>query len=151
MSCTEDDAFKLVSSVYEGGGFEAYQLIKKMYEPTTPGAKRAILQAIINNPPCKKVSEVESNILHIEELFKTYDAMTKGTGLPDELKATVMIKLCNKELREYLDLSTEATYLVEVRRSIVNYIERKRDEVNSGVKAMESGQRGERGGGGPRQ
>ena len=80
---------------------------------------------------------MESNLLHIEELFNTYDAMTKGTGLPDELKATVMIELCNKELREYLGLSTEATDLVEVRRSIVNYIERKRDEVTSGVKAME--------------
>ena len=41
---------------------------------------------------------MESNLLHIEELFKKYDAMTKGTGLPDELKATVMIELWNKEL-----------------------------------------------------
>ena len=140
MSCTEDDACKLVSSVYEGGGFEAYQLIKKRYEPTTPGTKRAILKASINNPPCKKVSEVESNLLHIEELFKTYEAMTTDAQqLPGELNATIMMEPCNRELREYFDLITETTSVTGVRSAITNHIERTIHDINNGVHAMEVG------------
>ena len=54
LSCTEDDPFRICHSVKEGNGLEAMRLLMKRYEPRTPGTKRALLKAIINNPAAKK-------------------------------------------------------------------------------------------------
>ena len=138
VSCTEEDAFKIVSSVEEGEGIGAYRLIKKRYDPSTPGSKRAILMAIINNPQCKRVHDVEANLLRVEDLIRKYEAMTDvDERLPEGLKATILIALCHKELRDHLDLSIEKFTVKDVRESIINYIERKRDDVTTGLKAME--------------
>jgi hypothetical protein len=48
ISRAEEDPFKIVNSVQSG--LEAFRLLKKRYKPRTPGAKRALLKAIINNP-----------------------------------------------------------------------------------------------------
>ena len=138
VTSTEDDAFKIVNSVKDCSGMEAYRLLKKRYEPKTPGTKRALLKSIINNQQCKRVHEVEANLMNIEELIKRYESMTTGDEkLPDDLKVTVMIDLCHKELREHLEMSTKDLTITEVREEIVNYVERKRDSMNSSVKAME--------------
>jgi hypothetical protein len=55
ISCTEEDAFRLANSVNDQSGLEAYRLLKKRYEPKTPGTKRALLKSIINNPQSKRV------------------------------------------------------------------------------------------------
>ena len=55
ISCTEEDAFRICHSVKDGDGLEAIRLVMKRYEPRTPGTRRALLKAIVNNPPTKKV------------------------------------------------------------------------------------------------
>ena len=55
VTSTEDDAFKIVNSVTDGNGMEAYRLLQKRFESQTPGTKRSLLKSIINNPQCKKV------------------------------------------------------------------------------------------------
>ena len=97
ISCTEEDAFRIVNSVKSGFGLEAYRLLKKRYEPKTPGTKRALLKTIINNPQSKRVNEVEANLMHVEELIKKYELMA-GTNLPDDLKVTILIDLCHSIL-----------------------------------------------------
>ena len=58
VSCTEDDPFRIVNSVANEEGLEAYSLIMKRYEPRTAGTKRAVLKSIVNNPQCKKVADM---------------------------------------------------------------------------------------------
>jgi hypothetical protein len=139
ISLCESDAHAIVDSVQEGcWGIEAYRLLKKRYAPKTPGTKRALLKSIINNPQCRKVVEVEGNLMKLEDMFKKYESMTTNQEkLPDDLKITVMTDLCHKELREHLEMSTKDLALKEVRDEILNYVERKRDTFNRDVKAME--------------
>ena len=138
ISCADEDAFRIVNSVIPGNGFEAFRLLKRRYEPKTPGTKRAVLKSIINNPHCKKVSEVESNLMNLEQLVKRYEGISKDNAkLPDDLIVAVLIDLCHKELREHLELSTQDKTSEQVRVEILNYVERKRDMNSNQVKAME--------------
>ena len=75
LSCTEDDAFRIGHSVKEGNGLEAMRLLMMRYEPRTPGTKRALLKAIINNPVSKKPDELAKNLMKVEEYMKHYEAM----------------------------------------------------------------------------
>jgi hypothetical protein len=134
ISCAEEDPFKIANSVQSG--LEAFRLLKKRYEPRTPGAKRALSKAIINNPQSKKIGDIEKNLMHVEGLIKRYENMTEG-DLPEDLKVTIYIDLCQKDLREHLELSTKELDLKGVRDEILNYIERKRDVIWNNIKAME--------------
>ena len=74
-SCTEDDAFKICQSVKDGSALETMRLLMKRYEPRTPRTKRALLKAVINNTPAKKLEDIEKNLMHVEELMKKYEAL----------------------------------------------------------------------------
>jgi hypothetical protein len=137
ISCTEGDAFKLVNSVQNGVGLEALRLLKRRYEPRTPGTKRAILKNIINNAQAKRIIDVEANLMHVEGLMKKYENMARD-NLPEDLKVTVIIDLCHKELKDHLELSTKDMEYREVREEIMNYVERKRENYN-GPKPMDIG------------
>ena len=115
---------------------EAYRLLKKRYEPKTPGTMRAILKSVINSPQAKKVQDVEAGLMAVERLIKKYEGMATDK-LPEDLKVCVIIDLCSKDLRDHLELSTKQMSYLEVREEILNYVERKRDNYNSQVKAME--------------
>ena len=136
MSCTEDDAFRICHSVKDGNGLEAMRLLMKRYEPRTPGTKRALLKAVINNPAAKKPDDIEKNLMHVEELMKKYEALG-GQALPDDLRVTVIIDLCTKDLKEHLELITREMLYKEVRDDIMSYVERKRDLFGGQLKAME--------------
>ena len=69
LSCTEEDAFRICHRVKDGNGLEAMRLIVKRYEPRTPAMKRALLKAVIN-APAKKVEDIASNLMHVEELVR---------------------------------------------------------------------------------
>ena len=136
LSCTEDDAFRICHSVKEGNGLEAMRLLMKRYEPRTPGAKRALLKAIIKNPASKKPDEVEKNLMKVEEYMKHYEVMA-GADLPEDLKVTVIIDLCTKDLKEHLELSTREMTYKQVRDEIISYVERKRNAFSNDLKAMD--------------
>lgn len=136
MSCTEDDAFRICHSVKDGNGLEAMRLLMKRYEPRTPGTKRALLKAVINNPAAKKPDEIEKNLMHVEELMKKYEVLS-GQPLPEDLRVTVIIDLCTKDLKEHLELITREMTYKDVRDEIQSYVERKRDQFGTQLKAME--------------
>ncbi len=54
----------------DGNGLEAMRLMVKRYEPRAPAIKRALLKAVINNPQDKKVEDIDSNLMHVDELVK---------------------------------------------------------------------------------
>ena len=136
MSCTEEDAFRICHSVKDGNGLEAVRLVFKRYEPRTPGTKRAVLKALINNQAAKKPEDIEKNLMHVEELMKKYEVLI-GVALPEDLRVTVIVDLCTKDLRENLEYNTRDMTYKEVRDEIMSYVERKRDTSGSQLKAME--------------
>ena len=136
LSCTEDDAFRICHSVSTGNGLEAMRLLTRRFEPRTPGTKRALLKAIINNQPAKKVQDIEANLMHVEELMRKYESLAKEV-LPEDLKVTVIIDLTIKDLKEHMELSTKDMKYKEVRDEIMSYVERKRETFGNQLKAME--------------
>ena len=136
VSCTEDDAFRICHSVKDGNGLEAMRLVMKRFEPRTPGTKRALLKAVINNTPAKKPEDIEKNLMNVEELMKRYEVLG-GEPLPEDLRVTVIIDLCTKDLKEHLELITREMKYKEVRDEIMSYVERKRDLFGNQLKAME--------------
>ena len=82
LSCTEDDAFRICHNVKDGNGLEAMRLLKR-YEPRTPGTKRALLKAVINDAPAKKPEDIEKNLMNVEELMKKYEVLG-GESLPED-------------------------------------------------------------------
>ena len=107
LGYTEDDAFKLVQSASECQGLEALRLLKRRYDPKSPGTKRALLKSIMGIPPAKKLVEIETSIMRLEEMIKKYESMTgqKHAVLPPDLVVTMMIDVCTKDLREHLELT----------------------------------------------
>jgi hypothetical protein len=77
VSITEGDAFRIVDSARDCNGLESYRLLTKRYEPKNPGAKRALLKSIINNPGAKKISDIEANLMNVERLILKYESMTE--------------------------------------------------------------------------
>ena len=136
LSCTEDDPFRICHSVKEGNGLEAIRLLMKRYEPRTPGTKRALLKAIINNPAAKKPDEVEKNLMKVEEYIKKYEVMSVSE-LPEDLKVTVLIDLCPTDLKEHLELTTREMTYKQVRDEVISYTERKRNAFSNDLKAMD--------------
>ena len=78
--------------------------------------------------------------MNLERLISRYEDMASSSynkvELPEDLKVTVMIDLCTKDLKEYLELQGHLTQ-DKVRNEIISYVERKRNQVDSQVKAME--------------
>ena len=100
-SCAEEDPFNICCSVADGNGLEAMHLLMMRYEPRTPGTKRALLKAVINNLPSKRPDEIDKNMMHVEELMRKYEQLA-GEGLPEDLRLAVIIDLCTKDLRELM-------------------------------------------------
>jgi hypothetical protein len=138
VSITEGDAFRIVDSARDCNGLESYRLLTKRYEPKNPGTKRALLKSIINNPGVKKITDIEANLMNVERLILKYESMTdEKNHLPEDLKATIIIELCHRDLREHLELSTDQMSYNKVRTEILNYVDRKRDSMSNDIKAME--------------
>ena len=138
ISSTSGDAWRIVESAGTGNGLEALRLIVRRFDPKSPGAKRSILKNLLTVPSCKKIVELEKTILHVENLIKKYENMSgKDEKLPNDLVATILINVCHKELRDYLELQTKEMSRIEVRSEIFNYIERKRGRMTEAMAGME--------------
>ena len=132
LGYTEDDPFKIVQSASLCQGLEALRLLKRRYDPKSPGTKRALLKSILGMQPAKKLTDIEPSIMRLEEMVKKYESMTGHLHavLPNDLIVTIMIDLCTKELREHMELTTKDETNAQVRTEIFNYVERKRANVN---------------------
>ena len=65
------------------------------------------MKVVINNPQAKDPKDIEKNLMHVEELMKNYEVLA-GQPLPEDLRATVIIDLCTKDLKKHLELTTRA-------------------------------------------
>ena len=73
--------------------------------------------------------------MKVEEYMKHYEVMA-GADLPEDLKVTVIIDSCTKDLKEHLELSTcEMTYK-QVRDEIISYVQRKRNAFSNDLIAI---------------
>ncbi len=72
----------------------------------------------------------------MEELIKKYENLARDS-LPEDLRVTVIIVLCVKDLTENLELITKEMTYKEVRDEIISYVERKGDSFGTQLKAME--------------
>ena len=68
--------------------------------------------------------------------MKKYEIMG-GQALPKDLRVTVIIDLCNKDLKEHLELITREMDYKKVREEIMSFVERKRDTFSNQLKAMD--------------
>lgn len=76
--------------------------------------------------------------MHVDNLIKKYESMTTNIEkLPDDLKITIMIDLCHKDLREHLEMSTKDLELKGTRDEILNYVDRKGDVVKKNFNDMD--------------
>ena len=73
--------------------------------------------------------------MNLQRLIGKYHDMS-GHKLPDDLIVTVMVDMCTKDLREYLEMKGELK-VEEARDEIMSYIERKRTTIDNQVKATD--------------
>ena len=74
--------------------------------------------------------------MKVEEYMKHYEGMA-GADLPEDLKVTVIIDLCTKDLKKHVELSTREMTYKQVRDEIISYAERKRNASSNDLKAMD--------------
>ena len=134
---TSDDAFTICNSTKTCQGLEALRLLRKRYDPKSPGTKRAVLKGLMSLNPAKKLSDLESTILKLEEMVKKYETMAK-LELPEDLIVTLMIDVCSKDLKSHLELSSKSMLVADVREEIFSYIERTRNVTNVKFEPIEN-------------
>lgn len=130
---TQGAAWDIAHGGGEGNGLESYRQLKRRYEPRTVGTKREVLKQLICIRSATKVDEVEQKARHMEDLIKRYETMS-GTVLPEDLKATVLIDLCSKELREHMEFKNKDLDYKSAREEILSFLERKRGFPESGTR-----------------
>ena len=103
QSCTSKEAFRLEISVEEGSGLEAWRILCARYQPRTPGTKRTILIAILNISFAKDLMHVDSVLMHVEDLCRRYEELASHP-LSEDVKVSVIMDVCPKQLKEHLEL-----------------------------------------------
>jgi hypothetical protein len=136
VNICEGESFTICTSVTSGEGLASLRLLRRRFDPKTPGTKRALLKSLVNMNPCKKVNELEAAVQRMEEMIKKFNDMS-GTELPEDLVVCFLIELCHKELREHLELSSKEMGKQQVREEIMSYVEIKRSAVNEQFVSME--------------
>lgn len=126
VSTTTEHPFQLVHNCPGGNGLEAMRAVIRRYEPRTPGTKRAVLKAIITNPPSRRAEEVERSLFKAEELMNEYEVLA-GKPLDEDLGVTVIIDLCVQDLKDRLEPATHVMQSLEVREEIMSFSERRQD------------------------
>jgi hypothetical protein len=134
---TTDDAFTICNSTKTCQGLEALRLLRKRYDPKSPGSKRAVLKGLMCLKPAKKLSDLESTVLKLEEMVKKYETMAK-LELPDDLVVTLMIDVCSAQLKEHLELTSKSMLVADVREEIFSYIERTRNQTGEKFDSVEN-------------
>ena len=97
QSCTSKEAFRLVISVEEGSGLEAWRMLCARYQPRTFGRKRTILRAILNSSPAKDLVYVDSVLMHVDEELASHPQS-------EDVKLSVIMDICPKQTKDHLKL-----------------------------------------------
>ena len=130
------EPYRIVESAGHGNGLEAWRLLMRRYASRTPGTKRALLASLFSMKPAVSAMDFESVLLTVEEIIRRYDAMS-ATNMPEDIACAILIAVCPKDLKEFLDMSTEEFKYAELRNRATNWIERKRDQHGKQLADME--------------
>ena len=130
------EPYRIVESAGHGNGLEAWRLLMRRYASRTPGTKRALLASLFSMKPAISAADFESVLLTVEEIIRRYDAMSI-TKMPEDIQCAILIAVCPKDLKEFLDMSTEDFKYAELRNRATNWIERKRDQHSKQIQDME--------------
>ena len=130
------EPYRIVESAGHGNGLEAWRLLMRGYASRTPGTKRALLASLFSMKPATSAADLESVMLTVEEVIRRYDAMSVDK-MPEDIQCAILIAVCPKELKEFLDMSTEDFKYAELRTRASNWIERKRDQHGKQIHDME--------------
>ena len=128
--------YRIVEITGHSNGLEAWRLLMRRYASRTPGTKRALLASLFSMKPAVSASDFESVLLTVEEIIRRYDAMSV-TKMPEDIQCAILIAVCPKDLKEFLDMSTEDFKYTELRNRATNWIERKRDQHTKQLHDME--------------
>ena len=139
----KDEPYRIVESAGNGQGFEAWRLLHRRYNSRTPGTKRALLQSLFSLKPATTIDAFESLLLTIEEMVRRYDGMAESV-MSEDIRCAILVACCPKDLKDFLDMSSEEFVYTDLRNKINTYVERKRDHYSKGLSQMEHRQ-----GGGP--
>lgn len=137
------EPYRIVESAGHGNGLEAWRLLMRRYASRTPGTKRALLASLFAMKPATSATDFESVLLTVEEIIRRYDAMA-ASKMPEDIQCAILIAVCPKDLKEFLDMSTDDFKYSDLRQRATNWIERKRDSSAKQITDMERRQ-----GGGP--
>ena len=131
------EPYRIVESAGYGNGLEAWRLLMRRYASRTPGTKRALLQSLFSLKPASSSESFETVLLTMEEMTRRYDAMT-ATAMSEDIKCAILVAVCPRELREYLDMSTDEFVYLDLRAKAMTWIERKRDQLPRNLQQMEA-------------
>ena len=100
-------------------GFRLWFELNEEFMPSTRQRSLALAQALGSYPVFK--GNVLECILNFEQLVLQYEEAS-GTTYPDELKAATLIRCCQPQLRQQLQLSiTDDTNYKEIREKVTAY------------------------------
>ena len=130
------EPYRIVESAGHGNGLEAWRLLMRRYASRTPGTKRALLASLFAMKPATSATDFESVLLTVEEIIRRYDAMA-ASKMPEDIQCAILIAVCPKDLKEFLDMSTDDFKYLDLRQRATNWIERKRDSSAKQITDME--------------
>ena len=130
------EPYRLVESAGNGNGFEAWRVLLRRYHSKTPGTKRALLQQLFSLKPATTIESFESLLLTIEESIRRYDGMAESV-MSEDIRCAIVVACCPKELRDFLDMSSDEFVYADLRLKVNTYVERKRDMFTKGLQHME--------------
>ena len=140
QSCASEEAFRLVISVEEGSSFslEAWRMLCDRYQPRTLGSKRTILRAVLNSSLAKDLMHVDSALMHVEDHCRRYEELASHP-LSEDVKASVIMNICPKHLKDHLELMNREENYQRVRAEIVPYTQSHRSQSQEQLVAMDIG------------
>ena len=87
--------------------------------------------------PANSVESFEQLLLNLEEMFRRYDGMAENQ-MPEDIRCAILVACCPKDLKEYLDMSSEDFVYSDLRVKANTWIERKRDQQPKNLQQLES-------------
>ena len=88
-------------------------------------SERCFRPCLRYNPPTQ--CESFEQLLLLEEMFRRSDGMAENQ-VPEDIRCAILVACCPKDLKEYLDMSSDDLVSSDLRVKANTWIERKRDQ-----------------------
>jgi hypothetical protein len=91
---------KILRSVEEGNGLEAWRALNRQMAPRTRARSIALLQAFLSHPPFNNEKTVTEQVLGLERLAEEYHTVA-GEEISDNTKLSVLLQVVTPALRQH--------------------------------------------------